>query len=197
MTQQPDPIEIKVNVAGKVDDALAALGLDEGAPREVWFLDDLTEGARPPLPLLSNGIILRVRRRKKKEDSTVKLRPCRRSQLVSRWDARPAEDSDYRIEGDWSRERHVLAASCVADLQPGTIDRALEDGGHVADLFGEPQRAFLSAWGLSASRSVESVSWGPLLPDNGRSSPSAVSIALRPSAGRPPERIFWNCRSVS
>ena len=88
-----------------------------------------------------------MRRRKKKEDSTVKLRPCRRSQLVSRWDPWPAEDSDYRIEGDWSRERHVLAASCVADLQPGTIDRALEDGGHVADLFGEPQRAFLSACG--------------------------------------------------
>ena len=117
MTKQPDPIEIKVNIAGKVDDALTALGLEKGESREVWFLEDLTEGVRPPLPLLSAGVILRLRRRKNKEDSTVKLRPCRRSQLISPWDVKPAEDSDdYRVEGDWSRTRRVLAASYVADL---------------------------------------------------------------------------------
>lgn len=158
---KPDPIEIKVNIAGDVDRALAALGLGEGEPREVWFLDDLTDGARPPLPLLNAGIVLRLRRKggggkagdragnKPKEDSTVKLRPCRRSQLISPWDARPAEDSDYRIEGDWSRTSHVLAASYVSELAPGDIADAL-DGGHLAKAFTGPQRAFLSDCGAVA-----------------------------------------------
>jgi hypothetical protein len=147
MTKQPDPVEIKVNIGGKVDDALTALGLNEGEPREIWFIDDLTVGARPQLPLLSNGVILRLRRRKKREDSTVKLRPCRRSQLMNPWDLLPEVDSDFRIEGDWSRKRRVLAASYVADLEPGTIEHALEGGGHIANVFSEPQRAFLSACG--------------------------------------------------
>ena len=197
MTQQPDPIEIKVNVAGKVDDALAALGLDEGAPREVWFLDDLTEGARPPLPLLSNGIILRVRRRKKKEDSTVKLRPCRRSQLVSRWDARPAEDSDYRIEGTGRGNVMSLPRRAWPTFNRAPLTVRSKTAGMWRTCSVNLNAPSCQRVGLSASRSVESVSWGPLLPDNGRSSPSAVSITLRPSAGRPPERIFWNCRSVS
>ena len=125
-TTKPDPIEIKVNVGGNVDDALAALGLGEGEPRQVWFLDDyFTEGI-DPLPLFNNGIVVRLGRRinSGKERSTVKLRPCRRSQLVRPWDVQPSESSDYRIEGDWSRDRHMLAASCVANLKPGTIDRA-------------------------------------------------------------------------
>jgi hypothetical protein len=63
---ESDPIEIKVNIAGKVDDALTALELDEGEPRDVWFLDDLTEGAAP-LPLLTAGVILRLRRHKRKQ----------------------------------------------------------------------------------------------------------------------------------
>jgi hypothetical protein len=145
---EPDEIEIKVNIAGDVDHALTVLELNGGKRREVWFLDDLTEGARPPLPLLSAGIILRLRRRENgKEDSTVKLRPCRRSQLTGSWSVAPPGDEQYRIEGDWSRTRHALAASCVADLEPGTIDRAIESDGQIADAFMESQRDFLAACG--------------------------------------------------
>jgi len=147
MGSKVDPIEIKANIGGDVDEALTRLGLESGAgrEREIWFLDDLTEGLAPALPLLNSGVILRLRRPKEhggKEDSTVKLRPCRRSQLVSMWDTSRKHDPEYRIEGDWSRKRHALAASCVAELKPGTIDRALD--GAVSGLFSEPQRAFLS-----------------------------------------------------
>ena len=144
----PDPIEIKVNIGGNVEPALTALGLGEGKARKVWFLDDLTEGLEKPLPLLSEDIILRLRRRDNgKEDSTVKLRPCRRSQLAGKWAAAPPDDEQYRIEGDWSRSRHVLAASCVADLQRGTIENALDGPGRIADLFSDPQREFLADCG--------------------------------------------------
>ena len=143
-----DPIEIKVNIGGNVERALTALGLGEGRTREVWFLDDLTEGLDEPLPLLTEDIILRLRRRDNgKEDSTVKLRPCRRSQLAGKWAAAPPDDEQYRIEGDWSRLRRVLAASCVADLERGTIENALDGSGQIADLFSDPQREFLADCG--------------------------------------------------
>ncbi|MBS1695302.1 MAG: hypothetical protein JST91_24110 [Actinobacteria bacterium] len=146
---KPNPIEVKVNIAGNVGSALSALKLGEGEAREVWFLDDLTDGLSPALPLLSAGIVLRLRRKgsgaKAKEDSTVKLRPCRRSQLVNPWDIAPASD-DFRVEGDWSHTRRVLAASYVADLEPGTIADALDDG-HLKSVFTAPQRAFLTSCG--------------------------------------------------
>jgi hypothetical protein len=147
--EEPDAIEIKVNIGGDVDQTLTALGLNGGKARQVWFLDDLTEGARPPLPLLSAGIVLRLRRRgdNGKEDSTVKLRPCRWSQLTGLWSLSPKEDDPYRIEGDWSKKRRVLAASCVGDLEPGTIERAISRKGQIADAFAETQRDFLTQCG--------------------------------------------------
>ena len=146
--KEPDAIEIKVNIGGNVDRALTALGLNGGKARQVWFLDDLTEGARDPLPLLTAGIVLRLRRKDNgEEDSTIKLRPCRRSQLTGLWSLSPKEDDPYRIEGDWSKKRHVLAASCVADLKPGTIERATKKKGQIADAFTETQRDFLTQCG--------------------------------------------------
>ena len=143
-----DPVEIKVNIGGNVDRALTVLGLGEGRARKVWFLDDLTEGLQEPLPLLTENIILRLRRRDNgKEDSTIKLRPCRRSQLAGKWAAAPPDDERYRIEGDWSRSRHVLAASCVADLERGTIENVLDGSGRIADLFSDIQREFLADCG--------------------------------------------------
>ena len=145
---EPDAIEIKVNIGGDVEHALTALDLNGGKQRRVWFLDDLTEGVRPPLPLLSAGLILRLRRRENgKEESTIKLRPCRRSQLTGSWNIAPEDDRKYRIERDWSRTRHVLAASCDADLVPDTIDRAINGAGQITDVFTESQRDFLAECG--------------------------------------------------
>jgi|KBSSwiStaDraftv2_1062776.scaffolds.fasta_scaffold24727_7 hypothetical protein len=145
---EPSTIEIKVNVAGDVDSALSALGLNGGTRRRVWFVDDLTDGARPTLPLLSAGIVLRLRKRDDgQEDSTVKMRPCRRSQLISPWDEPLMRDPDFTIEGDWSRSRHVLAASSKADLDEGTIHAAISGDGHLDDAFTNAQQEFLAECG--------------------------------------------------
>ena len=136
----PGAIEVKANIAGGVGHALGVLGLQAGTPRQVWFLDDLTDGAKPALPLLNAGIVLRLRRGDK-EQSTIKLRPCRRTQLTAQWQG-GARDTDYKIEGDWSGDRHSLAASCVAELNAGTIDRVLD--GQIADAFTRTQREFLA-----------------------------------------------------
>ena len=63
------------------------------------------------------------------------------------WSLSPKEDDPYRIEGDWSKKRHVLAASCVDDLKPGTIERAIKKKGQIADAFTETQRDFLTQCG--------------------------------------------------
>jgi hypothetical protein len=145
---EPSAIEIKVNVGGDVDQALSALGLNGGRQRKVWFLDDLTEGARPTLPLLSAGIVLRLRQHDDgDEDSTVKLRPCRWSQLVSPWDNALSRDPDFTIEGDWSRTRHVLAASRKDKLDEGTIEAVINADGRLGDAFTKSQHDFLAECG--------------------------------------------------
>lgn len=75
---------IKVNVARPVEDELAALELDGGSKRRIWFLGDLTPGVEPPLPLFYSGVLLRLREGLS-EDSTVMLRPCRHTQLTAEW----------------------------------------------------------------------------------------------------------------
>jgi hypothetical protein len=69
--------------------------------------------------LLSAGVILWLR--SNADESTVKLGPCRRRQLVDQWTRSHPKDRDgfeYKIERDWAGDRHVLAASAVA--QPKT-----------------------------------------------------------------------------
>ena len=124
------PIEIKVNVAGAVPEAIEALSLDQGEAREIYFAEDLTPGLSSPFPILAAGVVLRLRREADgRGDSTVKLRPCRRSQLTTDW-SEPAEEKDsweYRIEGDWAGTRHVLAASYVKELATADLKAGLND----------------------------------------------------------------------
>jgi hypothetical protein len=138
------PVEIKVNVAGPVQDAQAALDLDEGKERRIWFLEDLTPGLDPPLPLLAAGVILRVRGGKN-ADSTAKLRPCRRTQLTDEWSG-AFQDSDefaYRVEEDWTGARRSLAASAVRELEPGQVDAVTASETDPGTLFCGKQRRFL------------------------------------------------------
>lgn len=127
-----EPVEIKVTVASTatgglaVAEAISLLGLEgPGARRFIWFLEDCTPGLRMPLPLLESGVIVRLRQEAGGTcDSTVKLRPCRRTQLDRKWkrDAR-GQGWEYRIEEDWAGARRTLAASCVAEVP----DRRLAD----------------------------------------------------------------------
>jgi hypothetical protein len=138
---QSQPTEIKVTLGGEVSEgatdqvekALGLLGLEDGDRRWVWFLEDLTPGVSP-LPLLSAGIIARVRLNPKKNkpdeaDSTIKLRPARRSQLLPPWNGgSEVDDQQYRIEADWAGSRRALAASCVAEVSPEHLPVQPDEG---------------------------------------------------------------------
>jgi hypothetical protein len=139
-----DGIEIKVTVAGdQTPAALATLGLAaDRPPWQVYFCEDVTEGLPALTPLLDAGVILRARAKPGgKDDSTVKLRPCRRSQLPDRWlAAEKGDDWELKLEADWAGRRQVLAASLTADRRAGVGAR---EPGSVEKLFIDEQVAFL------------------------------------------------------
>jgi hypothetical protein len=121
MDARLDGIEIKATVgAEQVQVARHALALSggDGRRRRIYFCEDVA-GAHGPaaLPLLDNGIILRLRQNKgSKDDSTVKLRPFDQARLTPRWrHARTRDGWEFKVEGDWVGDRHVVAASLVAD----------------------------------------------------------------------------------
>lgn len=124
------PVEIKVTVDADIDRTLQSLNLKDSKLREVWFLEDNTPGLGTEIPpLLRAGVILRLRRDEKHDQSTVKLRPARKSQLLSAWQtAFEKGDDEYRIENDWAGSRQVLAASYVVDFPAGTFAAQLHDG---------------------------------------------------------------------
>ena len=79
-------VEIKVSLSDRqVARAVKVLKLGgNGKPRTIGFIEDTTVGAQ--LPLFQQGVVLRVRQTQDDDDdSTVKLRPCRRSQLAESW----------------------------------------------------------------------------------------------------------------
>lgn len=142
-----EPVEIKVDVDGGVPGALDTLGLGDGRARSIWFLEDLTPGLASPHPLLSAGLVLRLRSDDDGEcDSTVKLRPCRRSQLTGRW-TRPDQDEgdwEFKIEGDWAGPRRVLAASLTSTVPLARLSASVAPGGDPGAPFDRRQREFLS-----------------------------------------------------
>ncbi len=141
-----DAVEVKLNVdPEQVSVALERLGLaGVGSGRDIFFAED-PQSDGGALPLLDGGVVLRVRRAPdKKVDSTVKLRPCRRSQLTDEWLQLPkGKDSDTKLEGDWVGERKVLAASMSADHGVASLVDVLEHRATVRELFSSAQRDFL------------------------------------------------------
>jgi len=139
-----EQVEIKVNVASSPAAALKILRAGKGESREIYFLEDATPGLRSRHPLFDAGVVLRLRSDEDGGDSTVKLRPCRRSQLADPWLDPAGQDDvwEYRIEGDWTGERHTLAASLQVELAPADVAAALADPTAAFDPW---QRAFLDA----------------------------------------------------
>ena len=146
-----DRVEIKVSLeGGQTRSAVRALDLPEGPKWQIYFCEDVTSGTSPGTPLLDLGVILRARQKPDgKDDTTVKLRPCRRSQLSDAWlAARSGEDDagedwDVKLEADWSGDRRVLAVSCSADRPEGVVAAAGRGDGGVGELFQAKQVAFL------------------------------------------------------
>jgi hypothetical protein len=141
-----DGVEIKVSLSDRqVAKALESLELDgNGEPRRVGFIEDTTVGVE--LPLFHQGVVLRVRQIEDgDDDATVKLRPCRRSQLTEGWlGAEKGDGWKLRVEEDWAGARRTLAVSCVADLPERRLAAAWEGKEPVGRLFCGGQWRFLA-----------------------------------------------------
>jgi len=137
------PVELKLTIAGQIAEAIERLAPIDGSPKLVWFLEDVTPGIREPLPLFSASLIIRLRTHKKRDDSTVKLRPARKSQLIDPWrDTFDDNDQEYRIEEDWAGPRRALAASYVTKFPPGTFAPLIAES-RLLPAFREKQLNFL------------------------------------------------------
>jgi hypothetical protein len=139
------PIEIKANIEGDVAAALAVLGdPTPESKRSISFVED-REGARSGLlPFLKQGIILRIRSGGAQDDSTAKLRPVEGRALPVQWSKSfKRKPLEYRIEGDWSGERRVLAASAVVEHAQDSLT-AVVGTGSLDRVFTPDQRQFVS-----------------------------------------------------
>jgi hypothetical protein len=143
-----DAVELKWNVAqDHVPATIELLGIgDNGSQREIFFAEDPGMDT-VTLPLLEGSVVLRVRSSANgKRDSTVKLRPCRRSQLTDGWlDAPRGSDDDPKLEADWVGDRKVLAASITSKPGSDSLDDVREGRARVGTLFSAEQQAFLDA----------------------------------------------------
>jgi hypothetical protein len=143
---RPDSVEIKVSLSGTdiVVEAIDLLGLHDGRAWTIAFCEDVT-GAAEATALLDTGVTLRARAKSGgKGDSTIKLRPCRWSQLHQDFSAnRTSGDAELKIEADWAGDKHVLAASMTVDWTDSRLSAVQTGERPVASLFSEDQIRFL------------------------------------------------------
>jgi hypothetical protein len=171
-----DAVEIKVTVDGaQVRRGRQAFGLEQGGHRRlIYFCEEAREDAPGAVPLLDAGVVLRARAPEDSDgdgDSTVKLRPCRRSQLTRRWlGAVEGDGWVFRVEDDWAGDRRVLAASYTADRPARRVARVRAGHEPLRRLFSPAQRRFLADCGdlsvdldgLTLLPPVRSTRWGPV-----------------------------------
>lgn len=138
----PDAVQIKVTVpASLLGPAWAELGLrdDHGERRRIYFCEDLTS-LYSRLPLLAGGVVLRLRHRAGGGgDSTVRLRPARRSRLAASWTG----GQFPRVEADWAGDRRVLDASLTAAVDVAALAGLTPGRPPPQGMFGDAQRRFL------------------------------------------------------
>jgi len=142
-----DVVELKVTVSPAQARAVgiwdAVLG--RGLARRVWFCEQ--SGACPDrLPLLDSGVILRLREtRDRPDETTARLRPCRRSLLTAdRSEPRQLGVERPAFVSDWSGDRRALSVSLTSRHPAGTVARVLSGGGLPGTLFTAVQQGFLA-----------------------------------------------------
>jgi hypothetical protein len=147
-----DGAEIKVTLSGdRTGAAVDELGLPPGVePWAIYFCEDVTAGLSPETPLLDRNVVLRARDKPGgKDDTTIKLRPCRRSQLTDHWlDASDGKSGsgekwEFKVEAEWSGDRRALAASHTADRRGGLVADVAHGRRAVEQLFTAEQLDFL------------------------------------------------------
>lgn len=143
---RPQSVEIKVTLAGtNVGEAVAALGLSQGLGWRIVFCQDVTTGVAPLTPLLDIGVLLRARRKSGTTgDSTVKLRPCRWSQLSDDFSfSRETDVNELKIEADWAGPRRTLDVSLTAEWDDDRVVAVQSGRLPPGGLFDQEQRRFL------------------------------------------------------
>lgn len=181
---RPKTVEIKVTVAGDhVEHAISRLALTDGDLWTIMFCEDVTVGAAST-PLLDLGVILRARRKSgTRGDSTVKLRPCRWSQLDKQYFGNAKDDgTELKIEPDWAGSGRHLAASMTAQWSDGRIAKVQAGSEPPAALFTDRQRDFLALCGtgrvnlsaLTALQTFAAIRWKEF-----PASANGVSVSVR------------------
>ena len=145
MAMIPESIEVKATVSDGVQAAVDELGLGQGKSWRIAFGEDVTAGVTPGTPLLDLGVVLRVRQKSgHKGDTTVKLRPCRWSQLdAAFFGNRSTGDGDFKIEADWAGTRRSLAASFTHDWDDDRLQRVQAGELPASAVLSGPQGDFL------------------------------------------------------
>jgi hypothetical protein len=143
-------VEIKVTIsAEQATEAARTLGLRsaDAERRDIWFCEYLNgQGGPIALPLLGQGLILRLRRKREgADDSTVKVRRREDEPLLASWRRELIREEKFRVEGDWVGSRHMVSASLVAELPDGDIGEVAAGQGSVARLFTAAQEEVLRA----------------------------------------------------
>jgi hypothetical protein len=166
---EPESVEIKVTISAQVADAVTSLDLGAGKNWRIAFCEDVTAAVSPSTPLLDLGVVLRARRKSaSKGDSTIKLRPCRWSQLDDDFTRNSKIDgADFKIEADWAGSRHSLAAAMTVDWQDGRLDQVSSGELPAEALFDQRQLNFLARCGsgrvnpaiVTALPTFEAVRW--------------------------------------
>jgi len=146
---EPANAEIKVTVSNAaVEQALDLLQLRPGDAEklQICFAEDSPGGVTPQTRLLNEHIVLRARQRTggRDDDCTVKIRPCRISQITPKLLALSAdENSGFKLEVDWTGDNNVLAASFTVDLSGHPVAQARAEQASLSSLFTDKQADFL------------------------------------------------------
>jgi hypothetical protein len=143
-----DGVEIKVTLgAAMVERGRQAfrIGLAQAERRSIWFAERLVrQGDSAELPLLSRGVIIRIRQREgEDDDATLKLRGPEGCIDPDLWRERTKSvGKRAKLEGDWVGKRHLLSASLDGKIDEGRIDEVVaEQPQQVRRLLSEAQQA--------------------------------------------------------
>jgi hypothetical protein len=143
-----DGVEIKVTLGAEMVERgrqAFRIGLAQAERRSIWFAERLVrQGDSAELPLLSRGVIMRIRQREgEDDDATLKLRGPEGCIDPDLWRERTKSvGKRAKLEGDWVGKRHLLAASLDGKIEGGRIEEVVaEEPQQVKRLLSEAQQA--------------------------------------------------------
>ena len=126
------------------------IGLAQAERRSIWFAERLVGHGDPTaLPLLSRGVIIRIRQREDEDDdATLKLRGPEGCIDPELWHGRTGSfGKRAKLEGDWVGERHLLSASLDGKIEGGRIEEVVAgQPQQVRRLLSEAQQALAEEW---------------------------------------------------